>query len=108
VVIQDSAPRHHATVLKQDAPLYVRFDDADVIDGHITQFTDGDGIQNAEVSFAQAHSQWVLLAMKRNSQMDVVMNHDQIHTFFLDGFTASYLKMMDECGFTGAGVLDQK
>lgn len=108
VVIRDTAPRHHATVLKQDAPVYVWFDDEDVYDGAIRQYVDADGFQHAELRFPQTISQWLLLAMKRNSQMDVVMNHSQIHTFFLNGFTASYLKMMDECGFTGAGVLDQK
>jgi hypothetical protein len=108
LIINDNAIRHHTTVLKQDAPVYVWFDDEDVYDGAITQYVDVDGFQHAELRFPQTISQWLLLAMKRNSQMDVVMNGRATHSFFLDGFTASYLKMMDECGFTGAGVLDQK
>ena len=108
LIINDHAVRHHTTVLKQDAPVYVWFDDEDVYDGAITQYTDADGFDHAELRFPQNISQWLLLAMKRNGQMDVVMNGRALHSFYLNGFTASYLKMMDECGFTGAGVLDRK
>lgn len=107
LIINDHAIRHHTTVLKQDAPVYVWFDDEDVYDGAITQYTDADGFDHAELRFPQNISQWLLLAMKRNGQMDVVMNGRAIHSFFLNGFTASYLKMMDECGFTGTGVVDR-
>lgn len=107
LIINDHAIRHHTTVLKQGAPVYVWFDDEDTYDGAITQYVDPEGFQHAELRFPQDISQWVLLAMKRNGQMDVVMNGHATHSFFLNGFSASYLKMMDECGFTGAGVLDR-
>ncbi|MEM5476056.1 hypothetical protein [Pacificibacter sp. AS14] len=107
LVINDHAIRHHSTVLKQDATLYVRFDDKDVIDGSIMQYYDADGFQHATARFPQVHSQWVLLAMKRNAQMDVMMNNARVHAFSLAGFSASYLKMVDECGFTDVGVLDR-
>jgi hypothetical protein len=107
LVINDHAIRHHNTVLKQDAPLYVRFDDEGTVDGSIIQYYDAEGFQHAEARFAQAHSQWVLLAMKRNYQMDVMMSNTRVHVFSLAGFSASYLKMVDECGFTDVGVLDR-
>ncbi|MBU2866052.1 hypothetical protein [Pacificibacter marinus] len=107
LMISDHAIRHHSTVLKQDAPLYLHFDDEDVIDGSIIQYIDAEGFQHAEARFPQAHSQWVLLAMKRNNQMDVMMNNTRVHVFSLSGFSASYLKMVDECGFTDMGVLDR-
>lgn len=55
---------------------------------------------------AQERSQWVLRAMRTNGQFDVVVEGNVFMYVYLDGFTASYLKMAEECGSTGVGVVD--
>ena len=48
----------------------------------------------------------MLQTMRLNDQMDIVVNGQVFMTAFLDGFTASYLKMAGECGFSGVGVVN--
>jgi hypothetical protein len=44
--------------------------------------------------------------MRVNGQMDVVVEDEVFMYAYLDGFTASYLKAAEECGFDGSGVVD--
>lgn len=104
--INEHAPRGYDTQMQAGDEVYLWFDDEDVIDGTIERFLDDDGFAHAEVFLAQVFSQAALRAMKRNGQMDVTVNGRAIHSLWLNGFSASYLKMMDECGFDGSGVLD--
>lgn len=106
VMIREHAVRHHQTVLKDGQPVYIRFDDEDVMDSVVVGFVDSEGFANAEIAFDHPHSQWVLRAMRKNGQFDVVVDGKVFMYVFLDGFTASYLKMAEECGFTGAGIID--
>lgn len=106
IQIVESAPRGHQTYMKDDMAAYLRFDDNDVYDGEVVTFYDDDGILNAEIGIHSPISQWVLQAMRRNGQMDIVINNQVFFSAFLDGFTASYLKTMEECGFDGRGVVN--
>ena len=106
VVVNESAPRGHITYMKDKQQAYVWFDDEDTIDGQVTAYHDDEGIPQADLAFHSPKSQWVLQAMRRNGQMDVVVDHKVFFTAFLDGFTASYLKMMEQCGFDGTGVVN--
>ncbi|WP_085848023.1 hypothetical protein [Pacificibacter marinus] len=106
LLINEHAIRGYDTRMQASDEVYLWFDDEDVIDGTIEHFFDDDGFAHAQVFLAQSTSQAGLRAMKRNGQMDVTVNGRAMHTFWLNGFSASYLKMMDECGFDGSGVLD--
>ncbi len=105
VVIHDYAPRGYDTVLQDGQPVYVRFDDEQVMDSTVHANIDEEGFARATISFDDPVSQWVLQSMRVNGQMDVVVDGQVFMYVYLDGFTASYLKAAEECGFDGAGVV---
>lgn len=105
VTIEEYAPRGYQTFMQGQQRMYLWFDDEDTYDGIVRSYYDNDGLPNAVVSFYYPYSLPVLLAMRRNNQMDVVVEGRVFHSFFLNGFTASYLKMMEGCGFSGVGVV---
>lgn len=106
VTIEEYAPRGYQTYMQSQQRMYLWFDDEDTYDGVVEAYYDNDGLPNAIVSFYYPYSLPVLLAMRRNNQMDVVVEGRVFHSFFLNGFTASYLKMMEGCGFSGVGVVN--
>ncbi|SNR54524.1 hypothetical protein [Puniceibacterium sediminis] len=106
VLISEHAPRGHGTVLQDGQAAYIRFDNEESMDGAVSGFFDEEGFANAEIAFDHPLSQWVLRAMRLNGQFDVVVEGNVFMYVYLDGFTASYLKMAEECGFSGAGVID--
>ncbi len=106
VTIEEYAPRGYQTFMQGQQRMYLWFDDEDTYDGVVEAYYDNDGLPNAIVSFYYPYSLPVLLAMRRNNQMDVVVEGRVFHSFFLNGFTASYLKMMEGCGFSGVGVVN--
>ncbi|PRY26390.1 hypothetical protein CLV78_101485 [Aliiruegeria haliotis] len=106
VLIREHAPRHHQTGLQDGQEAYIRFDNEEVMDGVVVGYFDDQGFANAEIAFDHPLSQWVLRAMRANGQFDVVLGNNVFMYVYLDGFTASYLKMAEECGFDGAGVVD--
>ncbi|CUH52564.1 hypothetical protein [Shimia marina] len=106
VEVRESAIRGYPTRMQDGQPLYIRFDDEDSMDATVHGYLDEDGFAQAYFRFDHPDSQWVLLAMRRNHQLDAVVAHQPYATFFLDGFTAAYVKAMEQCGFSGAGVVD--
>lgn len=106
VLIREHAPRGYDTVLQDGQAAYIRFDNEQVMDGTVHGFFDNEGFANAEIAFEHPLSQWVLRDMRANGQFDVVVEHRDFMYAYLDGFTASYLKMAEQCGFDGAGVVD--
>lgn len=106
VIVYESAPRGFDTVLQDGQSAYIRFDDEQVMDGTVYAYLDEDGFARAEISFDHPLSQWVLQSMRVNGQMDVVVAGDVFMYAYLDGFTASYLKAAEECGFDGSGVVN--
>lgn len=106
VTIEEYAPRGYQTFMQGQQRMYLWFDDEDTYDGMVEAYYDNDGLPNAIVSFYYPYSLPVLMAMRRNNQMDVVVEGRVFHSFFLNGFTASYLKMMEGCGFIGVGVVN--
>lgn len=104
--IEEYAPRGYQTFMQGQQRMYLWFDDEDTYDGVVESYYDNDGLPNAIVSFYYPYSLPVLMAMRRNNQMDVVVEGRVFHSFFLNGFTASYLKMMEGCGFSGVGVVN--
>ncbi|SMX31186.1 hypothetical protein [Actibacterium lipolyticum] len=106
VLVREHAPRGHRTMLQDGQAAYIRFDNEDVMDGVVKGDFDEEGFAYAEIAFDHPLSQWVLRAMRVNGQFDVVVDDKVFMYAYLDGFTASYLKMAEECGFNGAGVVD--
>lgn len=107
VLIKENAPRGYQTELQDGQAAYIRFDDEDVMDGVVRGYIDEEGFSNAQITFDHPLSQWVLRAMRMNGQFDVVVDGEVFMYAYLDGFTASYLKMAEECGFDGTGVVDE-
>jgi hypothetical protein len=100
LTIREHAPRGYPTAIQDGQIAYVWFDDEDVYDGVTAAFTDDEGFQQARMTFPQDLSEWLVKAMRKNGQMDVVLDGKVLHSFWLDGFTASYLKIMEACGQT--------
>jgi len=106
VIVREHAPRGYQTVLQDGQAAYIRFDNEDVMDGVVAGYFDKEGFAHAEIAFDHPLSQWVLQAMHMNGQFDVVVDGKVFMYAYMDGFTAAYLKMAEECGFDGAGVVD--
>lgn len=106
VLIHERAPRGYQTVLQDGQAVYIRFDDEDSMDGVVMGYVDEQGFANAQIAFDHPLSQWVLRAMRVNGQFDVVVGGAVFMYAYMDGFTAAYLKMAEQCGFDGAGVVD--
>ena len=106
VEVSENAVRGYPTVMQDGQPVYVRFDDEDSMDNVAYGYFDQDGFAHAFFRFDHPDSQWVLRAMRKNHQLDAVVGGHVFKSFFLDGFTAAYVKAMDECGFSGAGIVD--
>lgn len=106
VIVHEYAMRHYQTVMRDGDAAYVRFDDEDTMEAVVRGYLAEDVFENAEIVYSHPVSLYVLEAMRRNYQMEVVVNHKVLHTFYLDGFTAAYLKAAEECGFTGAGLME--
>lgn len=106
VSISEHAIRGYPTVMQDGQAVYIRFDDEDSMDAVVTGYFDEEGFAHAFFRFDHPDSQWVLRAMRKNHQLDAVVGGHVFYSFFLDGFTAAYVKAMDECGFSGAGVVD--
>ncbi|MEY8099891.1 hypothetical protein AB9F29_21290, partial [Falsihalocynthiibacter sp. S25ZX9] len=105
VLVRETAPRGFKTVMQNGQAAYIRFDDEDVMDGMVYASLDDEGFAFAEIAFDHPLSQWVLRAMRKNGQFDVVVEGKVFMYAYMDGFTASYLKMAEECGFDGEGVV---
>ncbi|WP_162617211.1 hypothetical protein [Litorivita pollutaquae] len=105
VVIREHAPRHYQTGMRDGQAAYVRFDDEDTVEGVVRGYLDEGVFEVAEITYHHPVSQWVLEAMRRNYQMDTVVEHKVYFSAFLNGFSAAYLKAAVECGFDGSGVL---
>ncbi len=106
VTVHEYASRGYDTVLQGGQSAYIRFDDEQVMDSVVTTYVTEDVFANAEIAFDHPISQWVLQSMRTNGQMDVVVEGKVFIYTYLDGFTASYLKAAEQCGFDGTGVVD--
>lgn len=105
-IVTERAPRGFETVLQDAQEVEVMFDSNDAVSGSAYAFTDPEGFAVAEAFFDQPSAQAVLRGMRANAHFEIKAAGRLFMAGGLDGFSASYLKVVDECGFTGAGVLD--
>lgn len=105
VQLSERAFRGQATVLQNDQKVNFVFDDGDSAQATVFAGFDEDGFAFAETNFPYEDNQRVLQAMQRNGQIDIVAPVGLFYTASLNGFTASYRKVAEQCGFTVDGVL---
>ena len=106
VILEEHAPRGHATVMKDGETINFIFDDGDSAQATAYGYLDNDGFAVAEAMMKSEDSLRVLQAMRRNGQIDIVGGGKLIYTASLNGFTAAYGKMAEACSFSTVGVID--
>ena len=106
VRVTEPTYRGYPTLLQDDQKLYAWFDSEETFNAKASKYINKTGSPVTEIVFADHQSLAMLQTMRLNDQMDIVVNGQVFMTAFLDGFTASYLKMAGECGFSGVGVVN--
>jgi len=105
VQLTERAVRGHRTVLEDGQAVHFIFDDGDSADARVRAEVDADGFAFAVTDFPYEDNQRVLQAMQRNGQIDIVGPSGPVYTASLSGFTASYRKIAEQCGFSVDGVI---
>ncbi|MEM5583282.1 hypothetical protein WNZ15_12525 [Roseibium sp. AS2] len=105
VQLTERAIRGYATVLQNDEKVNFVFDDGDSAQATVFAGFDEDGFAFAKTNFPFENNQIVLQAMQRNGQIDIVGPGGLVYTASLNGFTASYRKVAEQCGFPVDGVI---
>ncbi|ASP35196.1 hypothetical protein [Labrenzia sp. VG12] len=106
VQLNERAIRGHATVLKNGETVNFIFDDGDSATATVHADFDQEGFAYAQTDFPFEDNQRVLQAMQRNGQIDIVGPSGLVYSASLSGFTASYRKVAEQCGFPVSGVID--
>jgi hypothetical protein len=106
VQLTESAVRGYATVLQNDQTVNFVFDDGDSAQASVYAGIDDEGIAFADTNFAFEDNHRVLQAMQRNGLIDIVGPGGLVYSASLNGFSASYRKVAEQCGFTVAGVIN--
>ncbi|WIY23537.1 hypothetical protein [Parasedimentitalea psychrophila] len=94
------APRHHQTVMYDQQAIEFKFDSGTNVAGQAMAYVNDEGFFQAESSPQQNSVLLMLMAMRRGSTVEAHADNKIIASASLDGFTAAYGKMMDECGFS--------
>ena len=106
VSVMERAFRGQATVLDDGDMLNFVFDDGDSAQASVTAGFDADGYAYAQSQFAESDKQRVLQAMRANGIIEIIGPGGPFYTASLSGFTAAYLKLAEQCGFSPQGVID--
>ena len=105
-VLHESAPRGHATMMQDGDRVLFEFDREGVTEGFVQAFHDEDGIMQAQAFAHTADNLWLLQTMRHADQMWTTRNGEVIYGASLAGFTASYGKIAEQCGFSTIGVIE--
>lgn len=106
VIIEESAPRGTATLMRDGDRINFLFDDGDSAEATAFAGHDEDGIPVASAMIDAGDSLRVLQAMQRAGQLEILRGRDIVYTASLNGFTAAYGKMAEACGFDTVGVIE--
>ncbi|SDT95501.1 hypothetical protein [Stappia sp. ES.058] len=106
VSLMERAYRGQATVLNDGDQVNFVFDDGDSVTAGVQAGFDPDGYAFARTQFAEVDKQRALQAMRANGIIDIVGPEGTFYTASLNGFTAAYIKLAEQCGFTTQGVID--
>lgn len=105
-MLHEGAPRGYSTVMTDGQRVLFTFDDAELTEGFVSAGTDADGFAWAEARAHQGDSLWLLQQMRATNTLWVTLDGETIYEASLDGFTAAYGKIAEQCGFSTAGVID--
>lgn len=106
VMLRETAPRRNKTQMQDGQAVRFVFDDGLVLEGKVYGGFTEDGIAFAEAQVEYDDAQTALKAMRRARSLVVEAAGETVYTASLNGFTAAYGKMAEQCGFTTAGVID--
>lgn len=106
VQLTESAPRGYATLLQNEQIVNFVFDDGDSAQASVYAGIDDEGIAFADTNFPFEDHLRVLQAMQRNGQIDIVGPGGLVYSASLSGFSASYRKVAEQCGFPVDGVIN--
>ncbi|WP_106745083.1 hypothetical protein [Yoonia maritima] len=104
--LYETAPRGYETLMKDGQRVLFEFDPDNITEGFVTAGFDDDGIRFA---YAQAHqddSLWLLQSMRQAAQLWITLDGEVVYGASLAGFTASYGKIAEQCGFSTVGVIN--
>lgn len=94
------APSHHQTVMYDRQAIEFRFDSGTTFHSQAVGYVNDEGLFQAETAPPHNAVLSMLIAMRRGSTLEAYGDQQVIATASLNGFTAAYGKMMDECGFS--------
>lgn len=105
VYIQENAPRGYATAMREGQNVALVVDEYWDYNTRAHSYYDGDGILQAYAGVGHPDSLYAMRAMRQGSNMSVYIDGMPYIHVDLRGFTAAYVKAMDECGHPSMGVL---
>ncbi|SMP19887.1 hypothetical protein [Shimia sagamensis] len=103
--VQEHAPRGYATAMRQGQKVAL------VVDNYWDYYTqahsyyDNEGILQAYAGVGHPDSLYAMRAMRQGDTMSIYVDGAPFIHVDLRGFTAAYVKAMDECGHSSTGVL---
>ncbi|MCG3268807.1 hypothetical protein [Yoonia sp. I 8.24] len=105
-ILHESAPRGYTTMMQDGQRVQFEFDRDGVTEGFVQSFYDEDGILQAQAAAHADDSLWLLQTMRHADQMWITRGGEVIYGASLAGFTASYGKIAEQCGFPTVGVIE--
>ncbi|MFW8636342.1 hypothetical protein [Cribrihabitans pelagius] len=98
--VRETAPRHYLTQMQPGQTVEFLFDDGGAAYGSTSVWINREGLASAESRLDPSAHLPMLQMMKSGRWVEIRADGVPLLTASLDGFTAAYGKMMDECGFS--------
>ncbi|MDO6591099.1 hypothetical protein DS901_15675 [Loktanella sp. D2R18] len=105
-VLHEFAPRGHTTMMQDGQRVLFEFDLDTVSEGFVQAGLDEDGIMQARASVHGGDNLWLLQNMRHAEMLWIKLDDEVVYGASLAGFTASYGKIAEQCGFSTIGVID--
>lgn len=105
-VLYEGAPRGYPTMMQDGQRVLFTFDDASLTEGFVSAGFDDQGFAWAQAHAHDSDSLWLLQQMRQLNTLWVTLDGEIVYEASLNGFTAAYGKIAEQCGFSTAGVID--
>lgn len=102
----EQAPRGYSTGRQQNQMVTFSSDDGWAVQGSIEVALSAEGFEIATSYAPVPEAQQMLQAMRRAGNIVITSNDVSIYIASLNGFTAAYGKIAEQCGFPTTGVID--
>lgn len=107
MTLHETAPRGSKAVMQDGDPITFAFDNGTQLAASASGWLDDDGIAAAESQFLQQSDNLnALQAMRHSGSVTISGPKGAVYSASLNGFTAAYGKMAEQCGFPTEGVID--